>query len=226
MTDKEYGKSTKDLIQNLTDRGITKMSVMIRHSARHYDSENPQNEPFLLLTEEGKEFSYNLGKSLPPDYTLRFYSSMMGRCIETAYLIDKGYVAQNGLTEHNKMEPFLAPSYVKKPFELMKVLQKTSPNFIRHWFAGKISSDIIDPSQPAAQFIVEMLVEKLKDLPDNHINMGVSHDWNLYLVKEHVMGLKHENVGKVEYLEGLVVYQEKGKMYVVNHQCDPVELSD
>jgi hypothetical protein len=226
MSDVDFGKSTRDLIKSLTDRGINNMSVMMRHSARHYNWDQPQEEPFLLLTAEGKEYAYNLGKSLPPGFTLRFHSSMVGRCIETAYLIDKGYVSQGGKTKHNVMEPYLSPSYVKKPFELIKILQQTSPNFIRSWFEGNISTEIIAPPQGAAQDIVTMLVNKQANLPDNHINLGVSHDWNLYLVKEHIMGLKHEDVGRVAYLEGLVVYQEQGKTFVVNHQCDPINIAN
>ncbi|MCG8337825.1 MAG: histidine phosphatase family protein [Proteobacteria bacterium] len=224
MNDIEFGKSTRDLIKSLADRGINRMSVMMRHSARHYNWEQPREEPFLLLTEEGKEYSYNLGKSLVPGFTIKFYSSVVGRCIETAYLIDKGYVSQGGKTDHNMMEPYLSPSYVKKPFELIKVLQETSPNFIRQWFDGEISAEIIDPPRGAAQDIIGMLESKLEYLPENHINMGISHDWNLYLVKEYIMGLRHEDVGRVAYLEGLIVYQEQGKTFVVNHQSEPVEI--
>ncbi len=224
MNDIEFGKPVRDIIRNLSDRGIKKMSVMMRHSARHYNWEQPKEEPFLMLTEEGKEFAYNLGKTLPPGFTLKFYSSVVGRCIETAYLIDKGYVSQGGITDHNMMEPCLSPSYVKKPFELMKILQETSPNFIRQWFNGEISAEIIAPPQGAAHNIINMLESKLENLPENHINLGISHDWNLYLVKEYIMGLKHEDVGRVAYLEGLIVYREQGKTYVVNHQCKPVEL--
>jgi len=224
MIELEYGKTTLELIQGLIDQGINKISIIMRHSARHYDWKHPETEPFMMLTEEGKEYAFNLGKALPPGLTLRLYSSHIGRCIETAYLIDKGYVFQNGKTVHNKPADHLAPSYVKKPFELVKIMQENYPDFVRFWFNENISTDIIDPPQKAAQTIIQMLSSQLDNLPDNHINIGVSHDWNLYLVKEQIMGLKHEEVGKVDYLEGVALYQNEGQTYIANHQCKAIPL--
>jgi len=50
-----------------------------------------RKEPFMGLTDVGKSFALELGKSLPAKLMPRLFSSTFGRCIETAYLIDKGY---------------------------------------------------------------------------------------------------------------------------------------
>jgi broad specificity phosphatase PhoE len=221
MPEREYGKTTLELIHGLVDQGIEKMSILMRHSARHYDLEHMEREPFLALTEKGKELSFNLGKELPAGMLLRPYSSVFGRCVETAYLIDKGYVSQGGQTVHNRIEDLLAPSYVKKPFELSKILRARLPDFVRHWFEGNISAEIIDPPNQAARAIAHMLAEKLEEQPEKQINLAISHDWHLYLVKEQIMGLKHEDVGRVDYLEGVAIYRQDGRTYIMNHQRQP-----
>ncbi len=225
MTQNEFGTQTLTLIKDLQAKGITKMSVMMRHSARYYDRGNPGKEPFLGLTEEGKQYSYDFGKRLPRGLTIKPFSSTYGRCIETAYLIDKGYTAQGGSTVNNRVDAILSPSYVKKPFQLGKVMQKEATDFIRFWFDGNIPEEIIEVPEKAAWNIVDFLAANLTDLSDNQVSLSVSHDWNMYLVKEQCMGLVHEEVGGVEYLESVVVYEEDNQRYLANHQCDPVTLN-
>ncbi len=225
MEENEFGKNTLKLISDLKERGINRFSVIMRHSARHYDLENPRTEPFQGLTEEGKEYSYDLGKRIPQDLTIRLFSSTFGRCIETAYLIDKGFTSVGGSAINNNINIKLAPSYVKEPQLLLKIMQEGIPDFIRYWFEGNISTDIIDRRDNAAKEIVAFLTTELKELPENHINLTISHDWNMYLIKESFLGLKHEDTGNVEYLEGAVIYEENDQMYIAHHQCEPEVLN-
>ncbi len=218
MSGLAYGNSTLEMINQLKAEGISRMSVLIRHSARHYDHERPEREPFMVLTGKGKQYSWELGRALPEELVVSFSSSSFGRCIETAYLIDKGYVSRNGHTVNCKIEELLSPSYIKKPLEVLNTMLETRSGFIRHWFDGSISPDIIETPEKAAREILDLLLKRLGTLPENTINIGVSHDWNLYLLKEQIMGLKHEEVGLVEYLEGVVVYETSGQYYIKNHQ--------
>ncbi len=225
MAEKEYGDITLQLISDLRKRGIKTISVAMRHSARYYDSEVVENEPFLGLTDQGKDLSFRLGISLPAGLDVRLFSSAVGRCIETAYLIDKGYTSVGESATRNELEKFLSPFYVRKPFEIFKSFKDMQPDFIRFWFSGNISSESIDTSETAAKQIAQILIEKLDGKPENCVNISVTHDWSIYLLKEYYLGLKHEEFGKVEYLEGLAFYKENGKVYVVNHQSDPKELN-
>jgi len=178
----------------------------------------------MVLTDEGKELSFDLGKSLPEKMTARLFSSAFGRCIETAYLIDKGYVSRGGQTVSNSVEALLSPYYVKKPFELAALMGNKPPDFIRYWFDGCISKDIIGDPKEVAREILSFPVKKVEGAAKNRIDIGVTHDWNMYLIKEYCMGLRHEEVGKVDYLEGVVIYRENGCVYIANHQCDPIKL--
>ena len=45
-----FGTSTTNTIKELLNQGINRISVIIRHSARNYDKENPEREAFMTLT--------------------------------------------------------------------------------------------------------------------------------------------------------------------------------
>ncbi len=224
MSELIFGRTTSDLVHGLINRGISNISVVIRHSARYYDYDRLEMEPFMVLTEEGKELSFDLGKTLPPGMTARLYSSAFGRCIETAYLIDKGYVSRGGQTVNNQVEELLSPYYVKNPFELAGIMGSKPDDFIRYWFDGNISEEIIGDPKEIAREILSFPVDKVNGSTENQVNIGVTHDWNMYLIKEYCMGLRHEEVGNVDYLEGVVVYRENGQIFLENHQCDPIKL--
>ena len=156
---------------------------------------------------------------------LRAYSSFIGRCIETAYLIDKGYTAKGGETVSNMVEIFLSPFYAKNPAEIMKTfLEFGSSSFIRSWMDGEFSTEVIDDPKASAEKIVGVAKEHLGEPLENHIDILITHDWNLYLVKEVFLGLKHEETGKVEYMEGVVLYKDKDDIFIVNHQTEPKML--
>jgi len=222
MGTEDIGGKTLETIHCLHKQGIDKIAAIMRHSERYYDKENPAREPFMNLTEKGKDASQKFGEQLPQGMGLRAYSSFIGRCIETAYLIDKGYISTGGRTTSNIVEVFLSPFYAKNPAEILKTfLESGSSSFIRSWMNGEFSANVIDDPTESAKKIVGVAKEKLMQALENHIDILITHDWNLYLVKEVFLGLKHEAAGKIEYLEGVVLYKEKDDIFIANHQAEP-----
>lgn len=209
-----YGQEMLNTINNLIESGVKNLSVIMRHSARHY-SPKIEKEPFMGLTDEGKELSRKLGCLLPKDFHLRFFSSHIGRCIETAYLIEKGFIQKGGETESNILEECLSPFYVN---DLKKTIKAAFSNdlavFIRRWFDGKLSPDALLNPKDSAGRILGLLAEKLNDNSKNIINVSITHDWNIYLLKEFCLGLDHETYGEVEYLDGVIVYKNNGNIKV------------
>jgi hypothetical protein len=54
--------------------------------------------------------------------------------------------------------------------------------------------------------------------------VSITHDWNLYPLKEFKLGLRHEECGDVGYLEGIVCFEKNGCFYMTHHQAKPVQL--
>ncbi len=43
---------------------------------------------------------------------------------------------------------------------------------------------------------------------------GVTHDVNVHLIKDQVLGLKHEVHGQVEFLDGVVIFEREGTVWM------------
>ncbi len=218
MTQKNFGDNTIQLIKSLHKDGINKFSVIMRHSARHYNKDITM-EPFQGLTDAGKELALRLGTNLPAGLHLRLFSSYIGRCIETAYLIDKGYTNKGGRTESPLLLNAISPSYIvdfKKAIEV--ILKMDTPRFIRSWIEGDLSPEVIQDTESVTTSMLSCIIDSLEDTHRDSIDIFITHDWNMYLLKELRLGLRHEQFGEVDYLEGVIIFKKNDCNYIVNHQ--------
>lgn len=222
MSETIYGRKTISLINELHNQGITRFSVIMRHSARHYD-EDVQMEPFMPLTSEGKTFAKNYGAMLPAGLSARFFSSYIGRCIETAYLVDKGFTThKSGNTTSNTVSKDISPFYIVDFTKLITIiLEQETSVFIRNWINGKLPETTIMSAKTSVDRMLSFMTKNFQELPENSIDISVTHDWNIYLLKELGLGLKHEDNGAIDYLEGLVLFEKEGDIYLANHQSEP-----
>lgn len=223
--DKHYTSPTLDLIRDLSSQGVGRMAVAIRHSARHY-SEEVAMEPFMSLTEKGRTMALAMGEALPDHLSLQFFSSYVGRCIETAYLIDKGFVRKTGgMTRNNQVINDMSPFYVKDIKKTVKILleQDVAP-FIRNWMDGVFDETMIMNAEKAAMAMMKFMAGSLMEADRHTLQISVTHDWNIYLLKEYGLGLPHETHGKIEYMEGVVVYEKDGRIYIAGYQRNPIPL--
>ncbi|OGR40646.1 MAG: histidine phosphatase family protein [Desulfobacula sp. RIFOXYB2_FULL_45_6] len=216
---------TLSAVNALLDQGIKKISLLIRHSERLFSTEAGM-EPFMQLTEAGKTYAYEFGRALRPEPIPDLSSSFMGRCIETACLIDKGFTCQhNTALPHNKVDTRLAPFYIKDIGKAVeRILVEGNDLFIRNWFDGKIGESIIENPKKTADLICSLMIGQTQNLARNRIAISVTHDWNIYPVKEFKLGLRHEDCGGVGYLESILVFEKNNRYYITCYQTDPVEL--
>ncbi|MFH1156554.1 MAG: histidine phosphatase family protein [Pseudomonadota bacterium] len=219
-------KETLTTIQNLVDDGINRMCVIMRHSDRHFHPEAAM-EPFMGLTEAGKDYAMDLGAGLPEAPRPIFFSSPFGRCIETACIMDKGYIRAHGrFNGHNTLATELSPFYIRDMNQAFVLLSETgSPVFLRRWFNGQIPTSAMADPRETADIIAGFMVRQLENLSDSQIALCVSHDWNIYPLKEFKLGLKHENTGSVGFLESLVVFEHNGKPFLTGFQTEPQPLT-
>jgi len=201
------------LVNRLAESGASRISVIMRHAARKYDADM-RKEPFLGLTDEGKQTALEFGKHLPAGFELRPYASYIGRCIETAYLMDKGYSMNGGTTKIPEIEELLAPFYI---IDIKKILSIAASHdvfsFIRKWINGDIPEDVMMSPYSASIKMLDFLRKGLAyDKPV--INVCITHDWNIYLIREIFLGVMQEEAGEVAFLEGIAVYEKGGELYI------------
>ncbi|MCD4719490.1 MAG: histidine phosphatase family protein [Desulfobacula sp.] len=227
MTQKYEIKTRKtiDTINHLLDDGIKRISVLIRHSDRFFP-EDARWEPFMGLTDDGKDFAVDFGAALGSNPLPKLTSSFIGRCVETAYLIDKGYTKKhNRAIDHNCLNDMLSPFYVKDVEKAVPCIEEQGNTlFLRNWFDNHIDESIMENPQRTSDLLSEFMIEQIKNLKENQMAICVSHDWNIYLLKEFKLGLKHETTGNVDYLDGLVFFEKENQYYITNYQTNPILL--
>jgi broad specificity phosphatase PhoE len=224
-TTKRPGQDTLDVIRDLRSQGTHSTVVILRHSARHYDLEKLEKEAFFELTDEGKEFADEFGRSLPTDSLLRLFSSYAVRCVETAYLIERGNISQGGKTETNRITKKLITFFaIDSNAAMHRNVEKGDAGFFRDWFDHKIPLDVMADPRESAEVLLSHLIRSLDEIPEAHIDIHVSHDWHIYLLKECFLDLTIEDMGGAEYLEGVILYRDGSDLYLTNHQTDPKKL--
>ncbi|MCF8077145.1 MAG: histidine phosphatase family protein [Desulfotignum sp.] len=213
---------TLTVIKQLLNQGITKIAAIIRHSERLYSTQ-ARMEPFMNLTTDGLQYAVEMGQNLPAGSLPRMYSSYIGRCIETAYLIDKGFSRQHGIQlPHNQPKEQLAPFYIKDNQKALALLKEQGTHaYIRNWFDNRLDDTVMESPATTTAALTRFMTEKVNGLADNEIAICVSHDWNIFPLKEFALGLPHEEAGDIDYLDGVVFFKNKNRMYVTSYQTDP-----
>ena len=208
------GNAMIDHLERLEERGIDRVLAVVRHSAREYvqgrhDLENP-------LTQEGRSLALGFGERLSPGLTVRAYSSPVERCVDTAGLILEGHEAKGGAVERHRVVEGLGLFFIldqRKMFRLMRDVHGGGPGFIRAWCDGQVGDDVVIPAADAARIMLSMLAGKLP--PGRSVlSVAVSHDFNLFVLREQLLGMRHEDHGQVEYLDGIVLFEDEDALWL------------
>ncbi|MFO7752310.1 MAG: histidine phosphatase family protein [Desulfobacteraceae bacterium] len=219
---------TLETLKRLTSCSVDGVCILMRHSERNYH-ENASMEPFMGLTENGKTAAADLGAALPPDTELSLFSSHFGRCIETAYLIDKGFTTQNRVSLSNPvLSTDLSPFYIRHIEKAITMVEEMSPDrFLRTWFNREIPEDTMADPKEAAMRITAFLKSRLDRPEHKHssVCICVTHDWNIFPVKEHLMGLAHEENGPVGYLDAVFLFKRENRYFITSRQQEPIEVT-
>ena len=223
----EYGARTAELIEQLYEQGIQRMAVLMRHSAREFetgrhDLENP-------LTEEGRHWARQLGERLPKALTLRGYASPPERCMETAALVLSGHDALGGaITRHRPVEA-LGVFYVLDQMKMWRGMRSAGglAEYLGEWFAGRVPADAMMPPEMAAELACRVVTEKLTLAPhDAQLDLCVSHDMTLMLVMDRLLSQKAGDFD-VEFLDAVVAYRTDTTLWLQTCHGPPVPvLSD
>jgi broad specificity phosphatase PhoE len=221
----EYGASTLAMVESAWADGVDHAVLLMRHSAREFepgrhDLENP-------LTDAGRALAREFGERLPKQLLARSYASPAERCLETAELVLAGHAAGGGrVTRHRPIEA-LGVFYVLDQMRMYRAMTDASGQapFLARWFAGEIPGDVMMPADLAARLLLGLVVAKL-DAPvaRPQLDICVSHDMSLYLVRDRLLDLAVERSGEVEFLDAVMCYRRDGALHVAAPDRAPQRL--
>ncbi|WP_455364295.1 histidine phosphatase family protein [[Eubacterium] cellulosolvens] len=194
--------------------GNENFAVLLRHSVREpirYDV----NHERLHLTEEGRRMAFEFGGQLPLGKSIRLFYSPVPRCRETAERIHEGIVSHGGTGKLMGVRDFLGVPFI----DFQSILDQVKPigfsTFTRRWLNSQLDVKIIDDPRKAFRKMINGIVSTLTENDRDSIDLYVSHDWNLLLIKEFFLGIKHEDAGLPDYLDGVILIYKEGTITAV-----------
>ena len=214
------GENTLKLVNDLFNQGTEHIILLMRHSAREY--EPGRHDLLNPLTEEGRMLAKDLGRKLPKSVIIRGYTSPAERCVDMA-----GHKENGGQVMRNRVVEALGVFYVLDQMKMFMAMQAAGGlvGFQRQWFSGEVSPDILMPADLSANVIAGLAKEKLKEkLSEPRVDLMVSHDFTLYLLKHQLLGQDSERYPNVIYLDGIAIFERDGRTYIQSHHEAAVEL--
>ena len=227
MTKNAYGDRTLAVLGALENAGVSRAALIMRHSAREYvagrhDLANP-------LTDAGRAYARHFGQRLGQGWALRAYSSPAGRCVETAELICQGQNASplGRVRPVEALGVFYALDQ-QRMFKAMTEISMNLPSFVEAWQAGAMAEDIMMNAEQAAITLLRLLWARLRARSEIDgralLDLHVSHDLTLYLLRTVAGALAPSEDAPVRYLDGLVLFEAEGQAFLTTHDLPPRPL--
>jgi broad specificity phosphatase PhoE len=210
-----FGDETLELVKEAFDRGVRHVVLLMRHSAREF--EPGRHDLLNPLTEEGRELARRFGRELPKEIVVRGYASPAERCMETAQLILRGHAVKGGETTRHRPVEGLGVFYVLDQMKMYRAMTGAGGQvpFLESWYEGGVSSDVMIPAHTAASIVADVMREKLRQpLRAPQLDLCVSHDMTLYLVRNRLLNERAADYGEVRFLDGIQLYEHAGDTWL------------
>lgn len=196
------------------------VSVMVRHAAR--DPIRSADEGWnARLTAVGHEAARELGADLAEiagSRPIQMFSSPIPRCQQTAERVREGLTSKAVATRSPTVVDALAGPYLHDANAVMAIaLRLGDQTFVRQWFDGKLDHTVLLPATDAARGQLEVLASALDGAHDDHRNtlhLHFSHDWNILLIREHFVGITHEDAEMPGFMDGVAVWRQGEELAV------------
>jgi len=183
--------------------------AVVRHAERH-PIHDLATADAVLLTPAGVEAARTFGGALPAGRPVQLWHSRVERCGMTARAIAEGVTAAGGRAACGGVLDGLCGAFVRD-FDGVVALTRQFPGgggsegFVRRWFDGHFDPAMIDPCHVAAGKLLSCVARALAAAVPGNLVVLVTHDWEIMTLRETYLGARHDNVGWVDFLDGLVI---------------------
>lgn len=179
-------------------------AVILRHAAR-FPITN-QAEPHLAeLTPQGIADAEAFGERIQGFDCIRLFHSPVKRCQQTAEAILRG-AKKTGLSgEIAGPEDVLGAGYISDLKEAGRLAIQHGEDMVRRWLAGEIPTSVMSTAVELATEKLSYLLQRLREpCPQGRrLDLHVSHDWNILILRELICSIRHEDVGWLNFLDGV-----------------------
>lgn len=184
-------------------------ALFIRHAER-YDVTDFATHAGVQLTPAGEDAAFALGQQLPEGRAVHVLHSPIQRCQVTAARIAEGYNAMGGAAQLEGALEELCGHFIRDydAVTLLTRQYKTGPgsaDFVRAWFDGELPATAIECRDSAVAYCQHLFEGYLCDADAESLFIFVSHDWDIMVMREGWLGLRHEDVGWLGFLDGVAM---------------------
>lgn len=179
-------------------------AVFLRHAEREpiVDSAEPT---LAEITPAGAGAAEALGAQIRGFGCVRLFHSPVKRCRQTAECLARGVSSTGCPVEIVGPEPALGIDYILDLKEAGRLTVLHGNHFVRLWFSGQVAPNVIHAAQRIATRKLAHLMRRLDEpcAQGRRLDLHVSHDWNIIVLRELVLGVRHEEAGWLGFLDGI-----------------------
>jgi broad specificity phosphatase PhoE len=192
--------------------------AFVRHAERFKlppSRKGNHDESGLLLTPDGHAAARQLGRNLPRSRSLRVHHSPSQRAEETAWDILDGFRELGGdpSSAIGETEPLLSTFFGSTMDESRRLRLKRELGggkaLLRSWMDGGVPTDVLRPASEARARLLDMLRMRLLKAEAPSMEMLVSHDFTIILLRDWLFGVRFEDCAWPAYLDGIVISEAR-----------------
>lgn len=181
-------------------------AVVIRHSERDHS-------PGWPLTPRGHQLAVALGRRFGTYPGVRLFHSPALRCEQTAIDISKGAVESGTAFTSVSCEKTLGFSYIPDGNRVGSNVNELPAGFMRNWISGQLDPALVKPLEVTAKEHLALVLRTLLEARDrNCLDVLVAHEFNVLILEEGLLEIRHEELEKPEFLDGVTFRVDHGEV--------------
>lgn len=184
-------------------------ALLIRHAPRT-EIRSASDSGEAQVTPEGAAAAECLGASIGGLLDSRdrviLAHSPVGRCQRTAACLHAGITRSVPDAHVVGVRQHLGGPYMRNATAALEAMfELGGSRFFRNWFHCTLPDTLVQPVHEAAPEQLQGALAALDGSPPPRLAVLVTHDWNLLLVREHYFGIRHEEAGWIDFLDGFAI---------------------
>lgn len=213
----------RELLATLSSLRTGCATAVLRHAARH-PIKDPREPLLAELTDAGHRDAEAFGASIQGFDRVRLFHSPVKRCQQTAESVAAGASRARLAVELLGAQPELGVAYILDQVETGRMSGKHGEHFVRLWFTDQIPEELILRAPDIARRKLAYLRARLSEPAHGgrRLDLHISHDWNVLILRELLLGVRHEERGWAAFLDGVAFTAEADKLRAFYRERDAV----
>lgn len=218
------GQALLDTIHSLTAHQT--VAAVLRHAARH-PIVDPREPLAAELTPAGRQDAEAFGTKITGFDRLRLFHSPVKRCQQTAECLAEGANRAGLAVEMVGAQPELGVAYILNQIETGRLSGVHGEHFVRLWFTDQVSTELIERAPDIVRRKVDYVATRLREpaAAGRRLDLHISHDWNVIILRELLLGVRHEDAGWAPFLDGVTFTPDAERLRAFYRERDAVVVA-